>query len=313
MSEATIIQSYSADKARHGIVHWLTLLIGYPMLVLRQRELVWNFFRRELLGRFRGSFLGVFWVLIQPIFLFALYYAVFGLLLGPKIRVGGVFKPDPEFAMFLFAGVLAWGSYAEATTRGCSVVVENGNLVKKVAFPCEVLPVHPVLTSLVVYLVGVVVLEIIGGVLGLVHLNGYAFAFPLVLVVHFAFTLGLGLLLANLQVFMRDTKELLGLANQALMFASGTLITPQQIEGVSKGASDWITWLPWFHLLQAHRITLGVPTDSPPVRLTDSAPMVAVEPEFFTHLGWSAAWALLFIVVGYASFMSRRHKFADLV
>lgn len=313
MSEATAIHSYSAEAKSQSLARWIGHFFGYPLLVLRNRALVWNFFRRELLGRFRGSFLGVFWVLIQPLFLFALYYAVFGLLLGPKTQIDGVMKPDPRFAMYLFAGVLAWGAYGEATTRGCNVVVENGNLVKKVAFPCEVLPVHPVLTSLVVYLVGVVVLEVVGGLLGLAHLDVYAFAFPLVLAVQAMFTLGLALWLANLQVFMRDTKELLSIGNQALMFASGTFITAQQVEDVSKGASAWITWLPWYHLLQAHRITLGVPTNSAPAHATASGPMPLVEPDFFTHLGWAAAWGLLFLVLGYASFMSKRHKFADLV
>lgn len=296
MSESTFIQAYSAEKARQGVLRWFLPLFGYPLLIFRQRAVVWNFFRRELLGRFRGSFLGVFWVLIQPIFLFALYYAVFGLLLGPKTALG---KPDPEFAMFLFAGVLAWGSYSESTTRACNIVIENGNLVKKVAFPCEVLPVHPVMTSMIVYLVGVVVLEIVGGVLGLVHLDALAFAFPLVLVVHAMFTLGIGLFLANLQVFMRDTKELLALANQTLMFAAGTFITPEQIDAVAKGASAYVTWLPWYHLLQAHREALGVK----PYATSD----------FWGHLGFSALWGFAFLVLGYSTFMSRRHKFADLV
>ena len=299
MSAQATVHEYSAESARQGLLRWLAPVLHYPALLLRHRGLIWNFFRRELLGRFRGSILGLFWVLIQPVFLFCLYYAVFGLLLGPRIDIGGHKELDPKFALFLFAGVLAWNAYVEGASRACGVIVDNGNLVKKVAFPCEVLPVHPVLTATIVYLVGVVVLLVIGNALGFLQSTDLLWAFPLVLVVHFTFTLGIGLFLATLQVFMRDTSQLLNIAHQALMFASGTFISAKQIDEQLQGASVWVTWLPWYHLLQAHREALGVePYDAP---------------AFWTHLLTSAVWALLFLALGYATFMSRRHKFADLV
>ena len=300
MAETATVHEYSAESARQGIVRWLAPVLHYPTLLLRNRGLIWNFFRRELLGRFRGSVLGVFWVLIQPLFLFALYYAVFGLLLGPKVKgLDGIARPDPNFALYLFAGVLAWSFYVEGASRACTVIVDNGNLVKKVAFPCEVLPVHPVLTAGLVYLVGVVVMLACGAALGAVHVGGAIAAFPLVLLVHCVFTVGIGLFLAALQVFMRDASHLLSIAHQALMFASGTFITVQQIEEVKAGASAFVTWLPWYHLLQAHRVALGVESYATPA--------------LWSHLGIAAAWGVGFLVLGYAAFMSRRHKFADLV
>ena len=229
MTKATIVHEYYAERARRGVLRWILPLLGYPLQLWRYRGLVWNFFRRELLSRFRGSFFGVFWVLIQPLFLFALYYTVFGLLLGPRLK-GSATEPDPEFAIYLFAGVIAWGAYVEGAGRACNVVIENGNLVKKVAFPCEILPVHVVLTAMLVYLAGAIVLLGFGLASGTAHPGLLMLAWPLVVLVHLVFTIGIGLFLANLQVFMRDTNQLLAIAHQALMFASGTFINSEQID-----------------------------------------------------------------------------------
>ena len=297
MTESPLVYHYAAASARQGFLRWLAPFAGFPREIVTHRALVWNFLRREFLSRFRGSMLGVFWVLIQPLFLFGLYYAVFGLLLGPRLANG---QPNPEFAIYLFAGVIAWSAYAEGAGRACGVVVENGNLVKKVAFPCELLPVHVVVLALVVYLVGALVLLAVGIPLGFVHPGAEMLAWPLVLFVHFGFTLGIGLFLATWQVFMRDASQLLGIAHQALMFASSTFITLEQIEDAIPGGGRFVQWLPWYQLLQAHRAVLGVATGDSSLGL-------------WGHLGWAAAWAVVFLFGGYAFFMSRRHKFADLV
>jgi lipopolysaccharide transport system permease protein len=299
--EATPVHEYSAESARQGLVAWLGSVRVYPRLLIRHRGLIWNFFRRELLGRFRGSSLGVLWVLVQPVFLFVLYYAMFGILFGPRLPPPNQSTPDPEFAAFIFAGVLAWGAYVEGASRACTVVVDNGNLVKKVAFPCEILPVHPVLTACVVQLVGVAVMLVFGACLGIVKFTPLLATYPLVLAVHFVFTLGVGLGLATVQVFMRDASHLLGIVNQALMFASGTFISTKQLEDQWPGVSGWVTWLPWYHLLQSHRLALGV------------EPYEANGPSLWGHLLPTAAWAVGFLLLGYSVFMSRRHKFADLV
>ena len=74
----------------------------------------------------------VYWLLLQTLFLFSIYFLVFGMFLG-NWRWGQ--KPDPTFAIYLFSGVIVFHSIIEATTQCCSIVVDNGNLVKKVAFP----------------------------------------------------------------------------------------------------------------------------------------------------------------------------------
>ena len=306
------IQHYSvAEEPRFPWLH-VGQVLGYPGRVWRHRGLVWNFFRRDLLGRFRGSFLGIFWVLIQPLFLFALYFLVFGFLFGPKIGPQG---PDVSFAFYLFSGIIAWTAFTEGSTRACSSVVDNGNLVKKVKFPSELLPVHLVAVALLVYLVGATILLVSGLAFGAVHLSEAILALPLLLVVQAAFTLGVGLFLAMLQVFMRDTSHLYALVSQAWFFLS-PIFWPPGFMRVQLGdwALDVARLNPMYPLIQAHRAVLGVgdlrvwavPEQGNPG-------FVAVPESLWSNLGLAAAWAAFFLVLGHTAFMAKRRKFADLV
>lgn len=292
------VHHYDAATAPKGALRHLLPLVDYPALIWRHRYLVYNFFRRELLGRFRGTALGAFWILAQPLFLFTVYYLVFGMLFG-NWRWGQL--PDPHFAVYLFTGILVFQSLTEGTTQCCSVVVENGNLVKKVAFPSEVLAIHVVLVSLAVYCVGALVALIAGTALGVLQPGPALLGLPLVLAVHFVLTLGIGLFLANLNVFARDTVQLWRIATTAWMFLSPVFWMPSQLaEKLPPAVPTVIAALnPAYPLIQAHRIVLGG-TD---VQLGD----------FWWHLAVAATWATLFLIVGYTAFMQRRHRFADLI
>jgi lipopolysaccharide transport system permease protein len=283
----------------------LSFVLGYPAIVVRHRYLVANFFRRELLGRFRGSFLGLFWVLVHPIFLFVIYYLVFGLLFGNWKRGE---PPDPSFAIYLFSGVVAFQALIEATARSCTSVVENGNLVKKVAFPSELLPLHSCLLATVVYLVGASVCFVAGVGFGVLHPGWSLLCLPLVLLVQFILALGLGLLLANLQVFARDTSHLWSIVATSWLFVSPVFWYPNLLTAkFGSGAETLFALNPAHHLLQAHRIALGARDTALP-----NGEVIAFG-NLWEHLLWSGAWALGLLVLGHTAFMSRRHKFADLV
>lgn len=293
------ITGYDAARVPRGLVRHVGPVLGYPGTLWRHRGLIWNFFRRELLARFRGSMIGVGWVLIQPIYLFVLYYLVFGFLFSQAPRTGA--DVDARFAVFLFTGILVWSSFQEGALRSCTVVVDNGNLVKKVAFPCELLPMHTTLGAMVGYLVGVVVVMAIGIPIGVVQPGAGLLAWPLVLVVHVTFTLGLGLLLANVYVFMRDANHIFNLLAQAWFFASPVFWQPDFLAEKVPGLYHILRWNPMAALLELHRQSLGVPTLS------------VHETPLLHNLGITALWAVVLLVLGFAAFTSRRHKFADLV
>lgn len=277
--------------------------LRYPLLAVRYRLLVQNFFRRELVGRFRGSFLGVFWVLLHPIFLFSIYFFVFGYVFRAKLSAGIVETagPSPDFAVYMLSGLLVINSFMEATSRSCTTIHENGNLVKKVAFPCELLPVHLVGVSTVVFLVGVTVLLALGIPTGTIVPDAQLAFWPLVLAVQVVLSLGVGLTLACVYVFMRDAAQVWSMFGQALLFLSPTFwrLAPDGLAA----PEPWATVLranPLYALMQAHRHSLGVTR-------------FALDGTLLGHLAVAAAWAFAALLFGYGLFMSRREKFADMV
>jgi len=322
-----LLHTYDAATNPKGILRHLTPLIGYPGVIASNTTLIANFFRRDLLGRFRGSFLGLFWVLVQPIFLFAIYFMVFGFLFAPKGQTGAA---SVEFAIYLFGGIIAYSSFSESTTRSCNTVLENGNLVKKVRFPCELLPISNILVALIVYAVGAVVLLCVGLSLGQITVGAHMLVLPLVALVHFTMCLGVGLLLATLQVLVRDTVHLYTIAQQAWFFLSPVFWPYSMIQGklLDYGLGQW-SWLiefnPLYGLVQSHRQALGFGHDhiqmqryvmtpaGEHVPMVDGHHVVESLPGLWYHLGLASGWSLLFLLIGYSFFMSRKNKFSDLV
>lgn len=313
MSSASqpLTKTYSAEDARHTLVRGLLPVLHYPRLLWEHRNLVQNFFRRELLSRFRGSLLGIVWVLIHPIFLFTIYYLVFGYLFGGKVDPER--GPDPHFALYLFSGVIAFTSLNEGLTRSCTCVVDNGNLVKKVAFPSELLPVHLILIAQMVYLVGAIVCVAVGTYYGVLHPGWSLLLLPVVMLVQFVFTLGFGLMLASMQVFARDTSQLWGIGATAWTFLTPVFWFPFQIADKLPG---WLltilSWNPAYPLLQLHRIALGAVDFQLPTA-EGLPPAVVSFGSVGEHLLHAGIWALFFLFLGHGLFYSRRHKFADLV
>lgn len=295
---------YSAADADRGLLHHVLPVLGYPRTLWQHRYLLQNFFRRELLGRFRGSVFGVVWVLIQPMFLFVIYYLVFGYLFGGHAKGGA---PSADFALYLFTGVIAFNALNEGCMRSCLSVVENGNLVKKVAFPSELLPVPAVLVGLVVYSVGAAVALAIGTGCGVLHPDWTLALLPVVLLVQMLLTLGIGLLLANLHVFARDTAQLWGILAMAWMFLTPVFWTPPQVKA-SLGSSlqTLMTFNPAYPLLQAHRLVLGA-------RDTVISNEMVEFGELGHHLLVAGTWAVGLLCVGFSVFHAKKHKYADLI
>ncbi|MGE3174497.1 MAG: ABC transporter permease [Planctomycetota bacterium] len=312
-TSTTLVRHYDAATAPRGMFKHLEPILGYPGVVWEHRNLVFNFYRRELLGRFRGSMLGSFWVLIQPMFMFLVYFMVFGVLFGQQ-KWGE--PPDPNFAFYLFSGMISFQAVNEGTSNNCGSIVGNANLVKKVAFPSEVLPIPGTLVTIVVYLVGVLVFLLAWGVCQLFGLSTPAIQpgwmlllLPLTLVVQFAMILGIGLFLANLNVFARDVKMLWQIFTMGWLFLSPVFWMPYIMEGRMGDTLSQVLFHanPVFPLIMAQRITLGA-TDA----VVASGHTVQFG-SFWVHMAVASVWSVFFLLLGYALFMSRKHKYADLV
>ena len=240
--------------------------LAYPAKVHCYRYLVANFFRREFFGRFKGSMLGVGWVMIEPVTLFFIYFFVFGLLFNMRAMEG---MPGDWYPFYLFSGVVSWLIFANTTSMGLATAVENGNLIKKVAFPAELLPFSLVLVNLIVLGVGT-------GILG-VSAVAWALISPetapiqswpglkLLLLVPLSlevalFSLGFTLLLATIYVFLRDIHQIWNVFMLFWFFATPIFWH----EGMLKNSPSYQAMKsfmeinPYYHFVQGYRSCLGL-------------------------------------------------------
>ena len=171
--------------------------------LFRCRGLIETLVVRELKARYRGSVLGFFWSFVNPLLLLLVYSFVFSVVL-PGFR--GDLEP---YALFLFCGLLPWTWFSSALLESSNALIMNGNLINKVQFPAEVLPIVAVLSNMVHFFLA---LPVLGGFL-LFYAAPLRLAelvwFPVVILVQLILSLGLGLLLSALTVHFRDLKDLL--------------------------------------------------------------------------------------------------------
>jgi lipopolysaccharide transport system permease protein len=123
---------------------------------VKRRELLWQFTLREVQGRYRGSYLGILWVMIIPLLTLIIYTFVFSVIF--KARWGGSESESfMDFALIMFSGMIAFNVFSECATRAPTLIVSNPNYVKKVVFPLEVLPVSVLGSALIHSLIGLAI------------------------------------------------------------------------------------------------------------------------------------------------------------
>ena len=173
--------------------------------LVRYRGLIQTLVVRDLKARYRGSVLGFFWSFFNPLMLLMIYTFVFTKVLP------GAHPPDMQpYALFMFCGILPWTWFSSSLLESANTLIAGGNLIKKVLFPAEVLPIVTVLANMVHFFLGLVIL-----VAFLIYyqrpIEGLQLLwFPVIVLVQLVLTIGLALFLSALTVHFRDLKDLLG-------------------------------------------------------------------------------------------------------
>ncbi len=184
----------------------------------RQRGLILQMTKRDVIGRYKGSVMGVMWSLLNPLFLLVIYTFVFSVVFKARWGAGPV-ESKSEFAILLFVGMIVHSLFAETLNRAPGLILNNVSYVKKIVFPLEILPAVAICAALFHALVSVFVLAVV-----FIVLNGYlqwtAVFLPLVLLPLIVLTLGIAWGLASLGVFLRDVAQPIGLIMTVLLFAS---------------------------------------------------------------------------------------------
>jgi lipopolysaccharide transport system permease protein len=194
----------------------------YRYLLLR---LAW----REVELRYRGSFLGVFWSLLTPLVMLAVYTFVFSVVFQARWGTSGS-QSRVDFALAVFAGLTAFNLFADTVRSAPSLVLSNSNYVKRVVFPLEILPVARLLSNLVQAGLGFAVL--LAAVLLLKGGLPWTLVFlPLVIVPLSLLSLGCAFFLSSLGVFVRDIGQVVGLVVTMLLFLSAIFYPLSRLPG----------------------------------------------------------------------------------
>lgn len=193
-------------------------MLRFPRVLWSHRELWWRLTEREVLGRYRGSLLGMSWSFLNPLAMLAVYTFVFSQVF--KARWGGLENAGPlGFAANLFAGLIVFNLIAECINQTPGVIVANPNYVKKVIFPLEILPCVKVAGALFQAATSLVVLGIFR-LLSDHSLPGSALWLPLVWLPLTMGCLAVSWILASLGVFLRDISQFMTVLTSMLMFLS---------------------------------------------------------------------------------------------
>jgi len=173
--------------------------------LLKYRGLIQSLVVRELKARYRGSVLGFFWSFINPLLLLLIYTFVFTVVLP------GTHPAEIEpYALFMFCGILPWTWFSSSLIESSNVLISGGNLIKKVLFPAEVLPIVTVLANMVHFFLGLPILALFLAYYRASLHPGELVWFPVVVLVQLLLTVGLALIVSALTVHFRDIKDLLG-------------------------------------------------------------------------------------------------------
>ncbi len=185
----------------------MSRLIANLRELYRYRVLIQSMVGRELKARYRGTVLGFLWSFLNPLLLMIVYTAVFGLIIPPR---DAAFNSKPlVYALYLFTGLLPWYWFSSSAMESSTVLMANGNLLKKILFPAEVLPVVTVTANLVNFLFGLPILFAFIGLFG-GHYTAFILFLPLAILIQYIFTLGFSLLISALTIHFRDIKDILG-------------------------------------------------------------------------------------------------------
>ncbi|AZF65385.1 O-antigen export system permease protein RfbD [Pseudomonas sp. LBUM920] len=246
--------------------------------------------KREVIGRYRGSVMGLTWSFFNPILMLAVYTFVFSEIF--KSRWIGVDTGKGGFAILLFVGMIVHGLFAECANRAPTLVMANSNYVKKVVFPLEILPVITLGSALFHSCISLVVL--LGAqflILGQLHWT--ALLFPLILVPLILATLGVSWFLASLGVYLRDVGHVITVLTTVLLFLSPVLYPVAALPDVYK---PWLKLNPLTYIIEESRSVL----------LFGHLPN-------WESLGVAVIVGAIIASVGYWFFQKTRKGFADVI
>jgi lipopolysaccharide transport system permease protein len=255
----------------------------------RRLDLILSLTKRELAARYRGSVLGIIWAIVTPVVMIAIYTFIFAGIFGARFGARG---SSWDFALYLFCGLLPWTAFQEAVQHSSQTILGHANLVKRVVFPLEILPVAQALTAVANQMFGTLAL-LVAALIIRHELHVTLLWLPVLLVPQLVAALGVSWLVASLGVFLRDIVQGIALLLTAWLFLT-PIIYPESV--VPERFRPVIKANPFTHLVRSYRNIL----------------LEGTMPDW-RGLAYFSAFALVCFVFGYWWFARTRKNFADVI
>lgn len=255
--------------------------------LVEYRELLRTLVSKDIRSRYKGSILGFAWNFAIPLLQLLVFWILFGIIV--RVEPPG----DYPFALFLFTGLLPWNFLANSLNGGTMSVVGNANLVKKIYFPLQVLPLTAVLSQFISLLLGLIVLAVVVLAFG-VGFSPWLLVVVLILAVQLVFNAGLAFLFACTNVFYRDVQHILGIVVMAWMYVTPILYPISLVLGKAPWADTAIHLNPMTGIITAYQSTI----------LDHRAP------DWF-WFGYSVGASLALFMIGFAVFNRYKSRFEE--
>ena len=245
------------------------------------RELLKTSITKDVGGKYKHSFLGVLWSFINPLLQIAVYALVFQVILKSNIE---------NYAVYLCCGLIPWQYFSNVVIRGASVMIDNGNIIKKVYFPREILPISIVTSEGINFLIATII------ILGFVIFGGIGLSWNIlwyfvIVAIQYIVCVGISFIVSSLTVYFRDLFHLLGVFIQLLFYATPIVYSMDSVPA----NLQWILRLnPMSYLIDAYRAIFYNKT----------------MPEF-TGLLIALVMGIVFCIVGYLIFKKLEKRFAE--
>lgn len=258
----------------------------------RNRQLIIQMSKREIVGRYKGSVMGLAWSFFNPVFMLVVYTFVFSEIFKSRWGGAGADGSKTEFAVLLFVGMIVQGFFAEMLNRAPSLILNNINYVKKVVFPIEILPIAAMISTLFHSVVSLCVLLI-----AFFTFNGFLhwtiIFIPFVLFPLVVITIGLSWMLSSLGVFLRDVGQTIVIVTTILMFLSPVFYP---VTAVPEQFRPFIMANPLTFIIEQSRNIL----------------IWGFQPDWIGLLNYSLVAFVVFFL-GYVWFQKTRKGFADVL
>lgn len=286
------------EKVHANIIHMerfsrlLWSSIGHP---IQDRKILGLFIARDLQARYKNSWAGLLWLVIQPIIMLSIYTLVFQHILGVKWGTQSSTSPmtsGVDFALNLYLGLVVFNIFSESLQAAPTVLRAHRHLIKKVLFPTRILPTIPVGMALCDAALGLALwLVVYVCVLGLPPLT--AFYLPLVLLPLILFVMGLCWLIASLSVYMRDMTQIVRFVITGLLFLSPIFFP---LQSMPMDLQSYLSFNP-----------LAIEID-----MLRGIMIEGITPDWGTYLGFLGVSAVIYLA-GYYWFELTRDGFVDVL